>query len=365
VDIAQINYLLDNFDNIDWTKEKLDNFVTNLKNLNLETLDLDCRNKITEFLKKVEVQENSKNIQDDSRQELNKTEQSKDKIVPAKENNKLQVLISIIVFLALIGGGIIAYKLLSSNNTTKIVLNGDTTVTLEVNSQYKELGAKVENSNDKKIDDKIMISGEIDVSKLGTYEILYSVTDNSTNTVLKTTRTIKVIDSTSPIIKLNGADSITVEEGNTYNELSAIVTDNYDKDIQNKLVILGNVDTTKVGEYTITYSASDASGNKSDIIRTVNVVYTVQLLETEMTNLVGQYYNQLIKGRITGVNNHIVTISELSSRGFNISKLIDPVTGEQCKTSSYSNITVVEPMNANSEITIENHLDCGSYQSSF
>ena len=98
--------------------------------------------------------------------------------------------------------------------------------------------------------------------------VTYKVTDKSGNT--KTIlRKLTVEDKTKPVITLNGGD-VTIYTGNSYNEQGATVSDNCDD--EPSLNITGNVDTSRVGKYTVTYTSTDKSGNTESINRTVSVV---------------------------------------------------------------------------------------------
>ncbi|HAX73387.1 MAG TPA: hypothetical protein DCY20_07675, partial [Firmicutes bacterium] len=76
-------------------------------------------------------------------------------------------------------------------------------------------------------------------------------------------------DTEAPVLTLNGQSSVTIEKGSVYTELGAKARDNVDGDVE--VSILGTVDTSKVGTYTVTYTAVDKAGNKSTITRTVEV----------------------------------------------------------------------------------------------
>ncbi|MFT7158822.1 MAG: hypothetical protein ACI8Q1_003856, partial [Parvicella sp.] len=79
-------------------------------------------------------------------------------------------------------------------------------------------------------------------------------------------------DTTSPIITLNGAPTINLNVGDTYNELGATASDNADGDLTSSITITGTVDTNSAGIYTVNYNVSDAAGNAAtQISRTVNV----------------------------------------------------------------------------------------------
>lgn len=78
-------------------------------------------------------------------------------------------------------------------------------------------------------------------------------------------------DTSAPVITLVGADTITLEKGDSYTELGAVAVDNEDGTITNQIVVTGTVDTGAVGVYTITYTVTDAAGNTASVTRTVIV----------------------------------------------------------------------------------------------
>lgn len=71
----------------------------------------------------------------------------------------------------------------------------------------------------------------------------------------------QIIDTINP--EIIGAKDIIIKQGDTIDLTQNIkVEDNIDKDIP--LVITGDIDTNKVGEYEITYTATDKSNNKAE-----------------------------------------------------------------------------------------------------
>ena len=77
------------------------------------------------------------------------------------------------------------------------------------------------------------------------------------------------VDSTAPVITLNGSSTVNVTLGNTYNELGASAKDDVDGTVD--VAISGEVDTAALGTYTITYTASDKAGNQATARREVTV----------------------------------------------------------------------------------------------
>ena len=81
-------------------------------------------------------------------------------------------------------------------------------------------------------------------------------------------------DNTAPVITLKGDATETHEAGTAYTDAGAEVTDNFDTTVT--VVTSGTVDVSKLGNYVITYNASDASGNAAvPVTRSVLVKDTI------------------------------------------------------------------------------------------
>lgn len=78
-------------------------------------------------------------------------------------------------------------------------------------------------------------------------------------------------DTTPPVISLTGGN-VTITQGDTWVEPGYEAIDNADGDISvSGVTISGTVDTSTVGTYVLTYTATDASGNQASTTRTVTV----------------------------------------------------------------------------------------------
>jgi hypothetical protein len=122
----------------------------------------------------------------------------------------------------------------------------------------------------------ISASGVISVNASLSYatQSSYTFEANATNgagTSESVTITINLNDTTPPVITLNGDAVITLEINDTYSEEGASAMDNADGNITHLIHTSGSVDTTTEGNYTITYSVSDNTGNEANISRKVNV----------------------------------------------------------------------------------------------
>ena len=177
-------------------------------------------------------------------------------------------------FLLLVGSaGILNEVLEDDKDKTPPVLslNGSSSVTIELGSSYSDAGATADTG------EAVSSSGSVDTNSVGIYTITYSATDRSGNVATPITRSVTVVDTTNPTLALNGTDE-TVELGATYTDAGATASD-----LSGAIDVIttGTVDTSAVGVYTLTYNASDASGNNADpVTRTVTVVDTTKPVVT-------------------------------------------------------------------------------------
>lgn len=100
--------------------------------------------------------------------------------------------------------------------------------------------------------------------------LVLSVSDSSGNRDSKTVSLIRE-DLSSPSISLKGNQSMYIALNSNFSEPGYSAYDNCDGDITDKVSISGSVNTSKAGNYTITYSVSDNLGNNTTITRSVNV----------------------------------------------------------------------------------------------
>ena len=98
--------------------------------------------------------------------------------------------------------------------------------------------------------------------------VTYIVKDSSGNEK-KVSKKIIYKDKEGPEITLEGNEEMFVTVGNGFNDPGAKATDKCDGNIEVKTS--GSVDTSKNGDYTITYSAKDKAGNESKKTRKVTV----------------------------------------------------------------------------------------------
>lgn len=77
----------------------------------------------------------------------------------------------------------------------------------------------------------------------------------------------KNVDTTKPVIKLNGATVIYLTVGSVYEEFGFVALDNIDGDISKRVVVdYSDFDSSKPGVYTIVYRVRDNAGNESELV---------------------------------------------------------------------------------------------------
>lgn len=98
-------------------------------------------------------------------------------------------------------------------------------------------------------------------------------------------------DTSPPVIALRGTLEMTLEVGSTYTEPGYSASDYVDGPLTDQVVVTGTVDTSVPGSYTITYMASDLSGNIGEVSRTIHVADLTPPVLTLTGDLV--YYHPL------------------------------------------------------------------------
>lgn len=111
-------------------------------------------------------------------------------------------------------------------------------------------------------DDNYVIDGE--------YTIVISGIDSAGNELLDNSHKI-IVDNTNPIIVLDGENPTVVYLNDIYNDAGATANDN-DDDLTDSIVTISTVDTSILGEYSVSYDFVDSAGNSAEqVIRVVQV----------------------------------------------------------------------------------------------
>ena len=149
-----------------------------------------------------------------------------------------------------------------------ITLNGNATMTIEAGTTYTDALATFTDNLD--VTRQIVGVGTVNNTTPGVYVITYNAVDSDNFAANQVSRTITVVDTTKPVITINGQALINIDVGTAYTDGKATFTDN--SDATRQITGTGIVNINTPGSYSITYNATDTSGNAANqVVRTVIV----------------------------------------------------------------------------------------------
>lgn len=158
----------------------------------------------------------------------------------------------------------------SDTTAPTITLTGANPLNLSAGSTYVEPGYSASDNVDGDLTANVTVTGSVNTNTPGSYALTYSVSDAAGN-LTTTTRTVNVVDNDAPSLTLTGANPLTIIQGTAYAEPGYTATDAVEGDLTNDVVVTGTVDHLTVGNYTLTYTVQDSSGNQASQTRTVTV----------------------------------------------------------------------------------------------
>ena len=171
-------------------------------------------------------------------------------------------------------------------DTTKprLFLVGPSDVTVERLITYVDQGAAAFDFSSTGVQDnatnltnQIVVTNPVDISTVGDYTVRFNVSDVSGNEADEITRTVRVRDTTAPIITITGSTTQVHERLNTYHDNGATAVDgNGGEDLTSRIQVANNVNSNATGDYTVVYSCTDDYGNSSSATRTVQVRDTIK-----------------------------------------------------------------------------------------
>jgi len=147
-------------------------------------------------------------------------------------------------------------------------------------------------------------------------------------------------DIFGPVITIHGPNPLTLNVGEQYKKVCATAIDNRDGEVQ--VYVQGDVDTSKIGTYTVTYSAVDEAGNLTSVKRIVHIIEK----PVEETNAV--HYLHFIVTQdpyLSGIN---ITVNNISNG--------DSITQNWVYPSNQSatlNFTFATPLQVGESYTLE------------
>jgi hypothetical protein len=152
-----------------------------------------------------------------------------------------------------------------TSNPPTIKLKGRSEITVECGTDFIDPGATANAECLGAV--PVIVSEVVDVHKPGPYRVTYSATNGTLTSVAA--RAVIVVDTTPPAIKLNGAEIMTAILNEKFVDPGAQARDLCAGEVP--VTVSGAVDVKTLGDYTITYTATDGK-NSSAKTRTVRVI---------------------------------------------------------------------------------------------
>ena len=134
-----------------------------------------------------------------------------------------------------------------------ITLNGSSNMTVYLNNQYEEKGAKAEDEVEGDLTDKISISGNVDSTKEDTYTITYKVADSSGN---EETKERKVVVMKKPEITISQGQAQSGTSGNQKGVIYLTFDDGPSTNITPKVLDILKEKNVKATFFILNYNSS-------------------------------------------------------------------------------------------------------------
>lgn len=171
-----------------------------------------------------------------------------------------------------------------------ITMNGSDTLVIEVNTQLNDPGATAFDNIEGNISNRIVVSNSVDTAQPGIYFVDYNVTDGSGLNAVARRRTVIVsADLTAPVLTLTNGTTYLQSVLVPFTDPGYAALDNPgNTNLTQNVVVSGAVDVNVIGNYDLKYKVTDAYGNSSEVVRTVQVRDTTKPVINVPANLFWQ-----------------------------------------------------------------------------
>lgn len=159
-------------------------------------------------------------------------------------------------------------------------VKGNANISIPVFSEFTDPGAEAIFRN-KNYSDKIIYTGSVNTNVLGEYKINYEFSMRGQN--YSAQRNVLVVDDIAPNLELIGNTELIISSFDFYTESGFTANDNYDGDLTGSVIV--NKEKLLNGNYKITYTVSDSSGNC--VTATRNIIVK-DIIKPEFSSSVGQ-----------------------------------------------------------------------------
>jgi len=246
-------------------------------------------------------------------------------------------------------------RTITVKDNVKPVMKGATDAQILFGASFDPLkGVTASDNNDGNITSSIKVSGIVNVNKAGKYVLTYTVSDKAKNTAT-VKRTVTVVDIVKPVI--SGAVDKEVFWGEAFDSVEGVsAVDNNDGNLTAEIILDGMVDVNKAGEYVLTYSVSDSSGNTETITRKITVLDNIKPVisgtEDKVVGLNTQFY--LLEGVTAADNNdgdltsHIKVVGSVDTKtegNYQITYKVSDAAGNNVEVSRNISVQFIHVAN--------------------
>jgi|CXWL01.1.fsa_nt_gi hypothetical protein len=137
----------------------------------------------------------------------------------------------------------------------------------------------------------------------------FATPDENGNALVVETVTY-TIDASPPVITRNGPSPTSILQSSTYVDVGATALDNRDGNLTSSIVTVNPVNTSLLGNYTVTYNVSDTAGNNAtQVTRTVRVYDTTiatHMSDTTVSGGFGTYLQRQINAEYVAPSSLLV-----------------------------------------------------------
>jgi hypothetical protein len=151
-----------------------------------------------------------------------------------------------------------------------ITLLGAGDVTVQCGGTYSDAGATASDICAGDRTNSILVTNPVNTAVVGTYTVLYNVSDGNGNNAVEVTRTVTVEDTDAPVITLAGANPLTLDCGAAFTDPGASALDACDGTVA-ATSDAPEINTNFPASYVVTYTATDSHGLSSTKTRSVVV----------------------------------------------------------------------------------------------
>ncbi|WP_095983305.1 choice-of-anchor A family protein [Melittangium boletus] len=152
----------------------------------------------------------------------------------------------------------------------RLLILGSSNETLECGAPYLEQGATASDICSGDLSAAIVTTGGVDNSTVGSYTVHYEVADGVGLTA-SSDRVVTVKDTLAPVIHMNPGPSVLACSGTAYQDPGATAVDACSGDLSSNIVVSSNLDQSRAGQYSVSYTVTDSAGHSSTAVRHLTV----------------------------------------------------------------------------------------------